>query len=176
MMEQRTNQREEGLRHEAKKYITQALNEIRNLSHLLAPAFIENESLVNAVNDLLDEMNADKKFKIVFSFGKEFPELEIPNDVKLNLYRFLQEQLKNIRKYSSATTIRVTLKLKDNYIRMLICDNGVGFNTETVKNGIGLINMRKRAESFSGRFMIESAPQKGCSVSVEIPFSNVKVA
>lgn len=176
MMKQRANPIEENLKHEAKKYIAQALTEIRNLSHLLAPAFIEDESLVNAINDLLNEMNADKKFRIEYSFDKEFLKLEMPNDIKLNLYRILQEQMKNIRKYSSATTIKVTLLLNDNVFRMLIYDNGVGFNTETVKKGIGLINMRKRTESFSGKLIIDAAPQKGCSITVEIPISTTKAA
>ena len=63
---------------------------------------------------------------------RNFWNLEIPNDIKLNLYRILQEQLKNIRKYSSATTIKITLMLNKNVIRMQIHDNGVGFELQKV--------------------------------------------
>jgi signal transduction histidine kinase len=89
----------------------------------------------------------------------------------LNLYRILQEQLKNIIKYAEATSIQLEILLYDDMIRMQITDNGVGFEKGKVNKGIGTLNMQRRAELFSGKFSIEAAPGKGCSVLVELPLS-----
>ena len=87
----------------------------------------------------------------------------------MNLYRICQEQLSNIRKYSRATIVVVELELKSNLFRMLIIDNGVGFDITNEKGGIGLMNMKKRAESFQGTFAIDSSPNNGCSIQIDIP-------
>jgi signal transduction histidine kinase len=92
-------------------------------------------------------------------------------DIQLNLYRILQEQLKNIVKYAKATSIDVGLTLDGDVIRMSITDNGTGFDIDQVKKGIGLINMQRRAELFSGKFSIETLPGKGCSIFIELPIS-----
>ena len=55
---------------------------------------------------------------------------------------------------------------------MRIADNGVGFNPEAVKNGIGIANMRRRTELFAGSFDIKSAPGEGCTISLDIPIQN----
>lgn len=93
----------------------------------------------------------------------------VSRDLQLNLYRILQEQLSNIVKYAKATKIQVELRLHDDLIRMQIIDNGVGFDKDKVRKGIGFINMQRRAESFLGTFSFETSPGKGCAVVVELP-------
>ena len=157
---------------EAKDLVATAIAEIRNLSHHLAPVFIEKEPLTTVINNLLIEMNPDKKYNIEFEYEKEILALELPYEPKLNLYRILQEQLKNIRNYANATFIRVELQLEDSFIRMHTYDDGVGFEQEKVKHGIGMISMKKRVESYSGKFSIDSSPGKGCTIVVEMPILN----
>jgi len=93
----------------------------------------------------------------------------INGDIQINLYRILQEQMKNIVKYAEATEIEITIKKSTNAIKMRVYDNGKGFNVKSAKKGIGLSNIRKRAESFSGKFAINSSIGKGCEIIVEIP-------
>ena len=96
-------------------------------------------------------------------------ELEIIGDIQLNLYRILQEQLNNIMKYAKATVIEVSLRLQSNAIQLRIYDNGIGFDTKHSKNGIGLSNIKKRSQLFSGNFFLNSSPGNGCEIIVEIP-------
>lgn len=155
----------------SKNHVAQALTEIRNLSHRMAPIFFEVSSFESAINDLLLNMNPHNKYDIHLEFDPNILATPVSSDIQLNLYRILQEQLKNIVKYSNASNIEVGLSLDHDVIRMYVVDDGVGFKVDEVKKGLGLINMQKRAELFSGQFTIETSPGKGCSILIELPLN-----
>jgi PAS domain S-box-containing protein len=151
------------------EYIALATNEIRNLSHRLAPAFFTDSTLEGSFSTLLQSFNIEEKYEIELFFDQAVQAHQISQELQLNLYRILQEQLKNIIKYSNATAIDVEVIVYKQRLRMKISDNGVGFEVNTVKNGIGLANMKRRTELFSGMFELNSAPFQGCSILIEIP-------
>lgn len=94
--------------------------------------------------------------------------------MQLNLHRILQEQLRNIQKYANASIIEVDVLMHYHKLKMKISDNGIGFNTDKVKAGIGLANMKRRAELFSGKFEINSSPGNGCEIIIGIPLLEIK--
>jgi len=145
-----------------------AISEIRKLSHRLSPVSVDDNSLKETFTSLLKSINVNNQYKIKFII-KEVDELEIIGDIQLNLYRILQEQLNNIMKYAKATVIEVSLRLQSNAIQLRIYDNGIGFDTKHSKNGIGLSNIKKRSQLFSGNFFLNSSPGNGCEIIVEIP-------
>ena len=149
-------------------YIHLAIKEIRSLSHQLAPLSIDENSLETTFDTFLKSININNQFVIKF-YIDEVGSMHVDGDIQLNLYRILQEQSNNIMKYSEATIIEVTLMLVNKCIKLRIFDNGIGFDTKKNRNGIGINNIRKRAELFSGNFLLRSAPGKGCEVIVEIP-------
>ncbi|MEO7766520.1 MAG: PAS domain S-box protein [Ferruginibacter sp.] len=151
-------------------YITLASDEIRNLSHRLAPTFFTEISLEEAFGLLLKSFNIGDKYKISIHFDPWIKEYTISLELQLNLYRVLQEQLRNILKYANASEIKVDLTLVNNKLTMRVADDGVGFNQNLVKCGIGLANMKRRATLFFGKLNVESAPGKGCKITVTIPF------
>jgi PAS domain S-box-containing protein len=153
----------------SKENITLALNEIRNLSHRLAPIFFEISSFEGAINDLLLNMNPDDRYEIQLEFDPKITSASVSPDIQLNLYRILQEQLKNIVKYASASRINVGLLLRNDAIGMHIIDDGVGFDPEKIKKGIGLLNMQRRTELFLGKFSIRTSPGNGCRLFIELP-------
>ena len=150
------------------EYIHLAIAEIRKLSHKLAPVSFEINTIKQTFDTLLKSININHQFKIKFTIS-EIDELEIDGDIQLNLYRILQEQVNNILKYSQADKIEVSIKLLNNCIYLRIYDNGIGFDPAVVKKGIGLNNIKKRTELFSGNFSINSTPGNGCEIIVEIP-------
>ena len=81
----------------------------------------------------------------------------------------MQEQVKNILNYSAANLIEVNVSLSDDILRMRTFDNGRGFDPETIKKGIGLANIKKRVDSFNGKFILNTAPLQGCEMIIEIP-------
>lgn len=157
------------LYNQTRNYITLALEEIRNLSHRLAPAFFNNTSLEESFELLLKNADMENKYRISLSFDKSIRERELDKELQLNLYRILQEQLRNIFKYSKATEVDVDIYLHKDCVVMSVTDNGVGFDTKLIRKGIGLTNIKRRAELFSGGLEIVSSPGNGCEVTVKIP-------
>ncbi|RYZ52771.1 MAG: PAS domain-containing sensor histidine kinase [Sphingobacteriales bacterium] len=154
---------------QTKQYITLALEDIRNLSHRLAPAFYEDATMEDTFKMLIGSTKMASSFDIKLQFGKSLRRHAFTMDVQLNLYRVLQEQLRNITKYANATSVKINVDIDDTDLRMQIADDGVGFDVGAVNEGIGLANMRRRAELFQGNFEITSSPGNGCRVTITIP-------
>jgi|GEM_PF-6245571 len=161
---------------QGKQSIKLALDEIRNLSHRLAPAFFDEMTLEEAFKMLTASVNAGDKYTISLYFYKSLNSAILPRDLQLNLYRILQEQLRNIVKYSNATYICIDLMINNKKeLIMQTSDDGVGFDITASRGGIGLANMKRRAELFCGAIKIDSSPGNGCSITVKIPLSDIAV-
>jgi len=91
-------------------------------------------------------------------------EIDFPKLLGVVIFRVLQEALKNFIKHSQGDQVYVSLKKKGGGVRLLIEDNGVGFNLEDSRNGLGLDSMRGRVELSGGIFKIESAKGKGTTI------------
>lgn len=159
---------------QCKQNITTASKEIRDLSHRLAPAFFDDTTLEDAFRRLLNDFNINNKFTVTLRFDSAVKNVDLNHDIQLNLYRILQEQLRNILKYANASAINVNVQMPgDGYLLFSVADDGSGFDVSTIKKGIGLANMRRRAELFNGFIKIDAAPGKGCKVTIAIPLSEL---
>jgi PAS domain S-box-containing protein len=145
--------------------------EIHNLSYQLHPAKLEHLGLVAATRSLCNQQSR------VWALPVDFIQAGIPRELKqptaLTLYRIVQESLQNIGKHSQATQARVELTRENDAVRLLITDNGRGFDMELVKQhaGLGLLGMRERVHSVHGHLLIQSSPGKGTSIEVRVPIS-----
>ena len=146
-----------------------ALEEIRNLSHRLAPAFYDELTLEESFRKLIKTFDVSKKYKIAFSFRDETKDKSVYSDMQLNLYRILQEQLRNIEKYAAASEIKIFVLIKTENLYMTTIDNGIGFVMDAQKQGIGFANMKRRVELFGGDIEIDTTPGKGCKIVITIP-------
>jgi PAS domain S-box-containing protein len=162
-----------GTYNHARESINLALAEIRNLSHRLAPAFFDNTRLDEAFGNLLRTFNIEDKYNISVYFNNTAMNYTINPEMQLNLYRILQEQLRNIIKYAKGTVIDVDVFIYNNKLKMRIADDGVGFDINSVKKGIGLANIKRRAELFSGKLQINSSPDNGCELLITIPMNEI---
>lgn len=86
-----------------------------------------------------------------------------------NILLIIKEAMNNIAKYSEATHASLELVRSNNSLRILISDNGKGFDTTAKNSGNGMKNMKSRATALNGNFHISSIPGKGTSVSLELP-------
>ena len=159
---------------QSREYLSLVLNEIRNLSHRLAPAFFDNSTLEEAFTKLLNTFNLEGQYDILLHVDDAVKNYPLSLEIQINLYRIVQEQLRNIQKYAKARLLEVDVMLHKGILRMRISDNGVGFNVDTVKSGIGLANMKRRIELFSGNFQIKSSLGAGCTVLIDIPLEEIK--
>lgn len=158
-----------------REYLALALTEIRNLSHRMAPSFFNDTTVEDAFSKLLHSFAIDGRCKTVLNIEDAVNNYPITIEAQLNLYRILQEQLRNIIKHAKASNIQVNVFIRDDLFIMSITDNGVGFTVENAKKGIGLANMKRRADFYSGKLDIESAPGKGSKINVEIPLQKIIV-
>lgn len=94
------------------------------------------------------------------------------DDLKLNLYRIIQEGLNNVVKYAQATQVGVIIECDEDYLHVILEDNGIGFDTSVQRNGIGISNIIHRAEIFNGKATITSSPGKGCCIRISISKRN----
>jgi len=151
------------------KYIKMAIDEIRNISHRLAPAFFDDTTLEEAFGRLLNSFNPQGKYKISLHFNNAARIYKVSLEIQLNLYRILQEELRNIEKYAKAERIDVDVIIYHRKLIMQIADDGIGFDLNIVKKGIGLANIRRRTELFYGKCEINSSPGNGCKIIVTTP-------
>ena len=144
-------------------------NEIRGISHKLS---IEQDfsdiSFIDILNELLLEFEETEKLTILFSNSLELNWGSIKNNVKINLYRIIQEALQNIRKHANATTVELILELNDGDLIVEIRDDGEGFDIKRKEKGIGLKNINERVQELNGRLDIESSV-KGTKFKIIIP-------
>jgi len=119
--------------------------------------------------DLLSQNNIDCKYSI-----DEQAERKLTNpEARRNILLIIKEALNNIAKYSEAEYAEVRLGLNGSYLLLDITDNGKGFELDSEKHGNGLNNMKKRAESLNGSFLIQSVAGKGTSIHCRIPLPNI---
>ncbi len=143
------------------EYLMLVINEIRELSTSLVAPTLKDMGLIASIQEMIENIWNLKKIKIELdNYG--FPE-EILNDVKkLMVYRITQEQLNNVVKHSKAENVEISLRKKGSSIQLAIEDDGVGFDMQKIKPGLGLKNIRHRIDLVNGRMNIESSPGRGC--------------
>lgn len=147
--------------------ISLAIEEIRKLSRSLIVSDITEIGLKQSIQEMIENVLLVKKMQISLSM-EDFPEKKIDVDVKIAIYRIIQEQFTNILKHAHAGLVNVELKKDGNQIILEIKDDGNGFDTSNRRKGVGITNMISRASLFDGKVKIESEPGKGCSLQVTL--------
>lgn len=152
--------------------IDRAIRETKNLAHNLIPIVLKDFGLIVAIGNLINRAN--ELYSVNFRFEAfDFTERIDPKREKV-LYRICQESLNNIIKHSKASEAYYQIFWQDCSVVLVVDDNGVGFNLNSqglssTKSGIGLISMRERVTAFDGTFTINTAPDEGTEIIVEIP-------
>ena len=159
-----------------KDYLKELKNieqDIREISHDLNR---EKSELINnfvaIVNHLFEEQRKTFDSKLVSTIDATINWGAMPNLIKINLYRIIQESLHNCNKYAQASTIIVELKNDKGDLILLIQDDGQGFDPDAKKQGIGLKNMKARIDECKGSFDIKSKKEIGTLITVIIPLTN----
>lgn len=153
-------------------YIKMASDDIRNLSNDLAPAFLKESNLPEAFGRMLNSFNVDHHYETQLHCSENVKNYPLSFELQQNLYRILQEQLKNIAHHAHASSIEVDVAIESNKLNMQIRDNGAGFVVKDAEDGIGFTNIKRRVELYSGKIDIESSPGNGCKISLMIPLRN----
>ena len=144
-----------------------AIMEIRRLSkQLVAPAL--ETSLVDVIKDLSEEIQAITPINTSLIIDN-FHEHLLNDNLKLVLYRIIQEQVNNILKHAAASDVHITIATEHGIVYLIIWDNGIGFDTAKKSKGIGLRNIDSRVKFYDGEVNLTSQPGKGTRLEISVP-------
>jgi signal transduction histidine kinase/ligand-binding sensor domain-containing protein len=143
---------------------------LRQLSHELHPPALQEAGLPKAVQDYCEEFSTASGIPVSCDTDPGVDDLS--RGTSLALFRILQEALGNAAKHARAKRITVRLARNAELVSLVIADDGVGFDPGRLSatRGLGLITIRERAAQLDGRFECDSAPGRGTTLTVVIPF------
>jgi PAS domain S-box-containing protein len=143
--------------------------DVRRMAHQLHPTVLDDLGLEPALRSYCAEFSGLAGIPVKFACQVQSESL--PPEVALCLYRVTQEGLRNIAKHSRAPSATVTLAGTADAIQLSVTDSGIGFDPGEVKGKgrLGIVSMEERVRLVGGSIMIESAPEKGTRIKVDVP-------
>jgi signal transduction histidine kinase len=141
--------------------------EIRRVSHDLTQNLLfEDRSLPEILMSLVESQQNQYNTKFDLSIDKYIDWSAVTSANKIHIYRIIQEAIQNSNKYSQAERCFIMLLKTGDKITIRIWDNGIGFNPEKVKYGIGLKNIKDRTKTLKGELKITSSSENGTTIEI----------
>lgn len=144
--------------------------DIREISHDLSR---EKQDLINnfvsITTNLFEEQTTTHPAKLNYFMDSSIKWDLVKNNIKINVFRILQEGLQNINKYAKANNISVSFIKEKNVLNISIEDDGTGFDVSKKSKGIGMQNMISRAIDCNGKLDINSSKENGTKITLKIP-------
>ncbi len=148
-----------------------AIERVRNMYTELMPSVLDDLGILATLRWFCREFQEEHPhIAVQFEFG--ISEQAIAHDLKLVIFRIVQDAFKNVAGHSGASQIKLSLSARDDSLSLAVRDNGKGFDivralaSTSSHNGLGLMSMKRRAELSGGSFTVESAETRGTSVCV----------
>jgi signal transduction histidine kinase len=159
---------------EVSKIINESLNELRSLSRSLTSDSIAQTDLITLVKNECEKINTTGICNV--KFITDITNISVSYQVKNIVLRIIQEFIQNSLKHADCSLLEIDMQQADEGIIIYAADNGKGFlETELNKKGIGLTNIRKRAEAIGGSVHLESKPDMGTNLRLLIPNSKINI-
>ncbi|MFW0756724.1 cache domain-containing protein [Pseudomonas sp. H11T01] len=156
---------------EATERLGGAIGEVRSISHDLRSSLLDTLGLPAAIGQLATEF--EKRSGLRVNYESNLFDCHLVDGAAVALFRIAQEGLTNIERHAQASTVSITLQGSAEALRLIVVDDGIGFNVtriERLHGGIGLRNIRERVEHFGGRFDLHSVPGRS-ELNVLLPMS-----
>lgn len=160
---------------ELRKTVGQTLEEVHSLALQLRPSVLDDLGLPAAIERQVVDCRQRYHLEIDLAIHG-LDNRRLPAEVETTLYRVVQEALTNVARHANASRVSVLLEGRSNAVRVIVEDDGSGFEPGAVsaeRGHLGLYGMRERAELLGGTLEIESKPGKGTSIFVTIPLKPV---
>ena len=149
-----------------RRLVRGSLGELRTLLYALRPETVVTAPLpmlLERLGDALAGLGATA-VEVAVQQG-----LDLPDDVHVAFYRIAQEALNNAGKHARAGRVSATVELRDAVVRLVVTDDGVGFDAARAPEGMGLAIMRERARGIGARVTVDSSPGAGTVVTLDWP-------
>jgi signal transduction histidine kinase len=152
-----------------KKAAETAVKSIRDIALLLRPPMLDDLGLVPALEWQARETSRRGEMEV--EVHAEELKGDLPDEVKVGIYRLVQEALQNAATHAHAKNATVLLKRERNSVVVEIIDDGKGFQPERTR-GMGILGMEERVRQLGGVLAIRSTPGKGTAVHAELPIDD----
>lgn len=163
------DEEQRALANEAASTMRDAIRDVRSMSHVMNGTYVLRKGLRESIEKDLDRIVAAHRIKCNFTVSG--PERKLDEDRELMLFRIIQESVANAVRHGQPLHISVSLHYGPDSLRVLIEDNGKGFDTTRVNpvSGVGMMNIEERARLLGGNVNISSQVNIGTSVQLDIP-------
>jgi len=147
----------------------QALENVRNLTLDLRPPILDDFGLTSAIRWYADSFSRRTDIKVALKLQER--DCKLPPEFETAIYRAIQECLTNVAKHSGANRVNLLLDKQNEYLRIVIRDNGIGFEPGIFHftSGFGLFRLKEKTELLGGKFRISSKKGKGTRVVITFP-------
>lgn len=153
---------------EMKKIVDDTISEIRLMSNALMPASIDDFGIGVTLTNFIENLKKSTTVTIEYEDLTQQESSNITNQQAIHLFRICQELINNSLKHANAKNIRITLSEFDDFISLYYFDDGIGFDINTVKLGLGISNIKERVEICNGTITINTNP--GITIfEIELP-------
>ncbi|SDG04356.1 Signal transduction histidine kinase [Pedobacter terrae] len=147
--------------------IEKACADLREISHNLMPKNFEQHGLIETLNEHFKILNHSGKIAFEFVFQVEQP---IDSGMEITIYRIVNELVNNIIRHSFASKATIQILSFTERISIMAEDNGIGFNPDTDKKGLGIQNILSRVNYLNGNIQVDSN-QNGTTTTIDIPLN-----
>jgi PAS domain S-box-containing protein len=162
----------EEVKEKASEMIMLGIEEIRKLSRQMVVANLNEGGLLESIKDIVADLRFINPFNIVFNHNQHCDVEVLSKNKKITLFRIVQEQIKNIVKYSGSKNVEISLFSNPEQVKLVIRDDGIGFDSKNTRRGLGLSNIYERTRLDNGKVILDTAPGKGCCLTVSLPSDN----
>jgi len=154
------------------KMVTQSSDLIDNMSEIIwamNSGFDSLPSLVAYIRTYCHKYFGNFEMPITLNIQDQLPSIEVTSQKRRNIFLVVKESCHNIIKHAQAKQVVVSITFENQNLNIAIKDDGIGLINEQNKFGNGLFNMKKRIESISGTFQIDSDLDQGTTINLFIP-------
>jgi signal transduction histidine kinase len=151
----------------AKELGSKALQDVRQSVSTMRTHPLQGQTLEQAINKLATDFQRSNGILPSCQISVISP---LSIETKTSIYRIIQESLTNISKYAQATEVSIELTTTSETLKLIIQDNGKGFDLEQNTTGFGLQSMCDRTLSLGGEFHINTSHNHGCQIIVNVPY------
>ncbi len=146
---------------------------VHSMMRRLRPGILDNLGLIEALKDEIEAWNS-RNPQAYCSFTDRGEIENLDENTGIMLYRIVQEALTNVTKHAGATQVSIEISRQNDFLKLVIRDNGAGIDLDAGGNGngLGLIGMRERVETINGKIRIRSRPGEGFCIDISVPVSD----
>ena len=150
-----------------KEMMNSAYSEVRNISHNILPEDLDKKGLIFAIEKLFEKINLSNQTQ--FMLTQNIDNERIDSRFEFNIYSIILEIANNVIKHANANTAIFKIQKTENSLNLTFSDDGIGFDPNTIKKGVGLRNIQSRVDAMNGDIQFLKGSNDESIIEIIIP-------